>query len=123
MAALLPFAWHAPRAGRMRWAGGAALLLLAAVAYLSGNRMVWASFALMLVAFAVLNVGGGQAMPKTRSLLGLVLAVAVLGLLFFASSEARFDGLVEMTERGCEAEGLEKLMHLVVSLRKLDFAG
>ncbi len=101
MAALLPFAWHAPRAGRMRWAGGAALLLLAAVAYLSGNRMVWASFALMLVAFAVLNVGGGQAMPKTRSLLGLVLAVAVLGLLFFASSEARFDGLVE--DRGSVA--------------------
>lgn len=35
----------------------------------------------------------------------------------------RFDGLVEMTERSCEAEGLEKLMHLVVRLGELDIAG
>lgn len=105
VAALLPFAWQgAPADGgkkQMQWAGGCGLLLLAAVAYLSGNRMVWASFALMLIAFAVLNVGNGRAMPKTRSLLGLVLAIAILGLLFFASSEARFDGLVE--DRGSVA--------------------
>ncbi len=93
--ALVPFAWTAEAPQRVRAIGIAALLLAAGIAYMSGNRMVWASFALMLSAFAVLSIREGQAMPKTRTLMAWVLAIGLLGALFFASSEARFDGLVE----------------------------
>ncbi|MBL8524953.1 MAG: hypothetical protein JNN20_14780, partial [Betaproteobacteria bacterium] len=93
--ALVPFAWSAEAPQRVRAIGIAVMLLAAGIAYMSGNRMVWASFALMLSAFAVLSIREGQAMPKTRTLVGWVLAIGLLGALFFASSEARFDGLVE----------------------------
>lgn len=95
VAALVPFAWQGAVAKREHLIGAGALALAAAIAYLSGNRMVWASFALMLSTFAVLSIREGQAMPKTRTLVGWLLSIGLLGALFFASSEARFDGLVE----------------------------
>lgn len=101
VAALVPFAWCGMASKREHAVGIAALLLAAGIAYLSGNRMVWASFALMLSTFAVLSIREGQAMPKTRTLVGWLLSIGLLGALFFASSEARFDGLVE--DRGSVA--------------------
>jgi O-antigen ligase len=95
VAALLPFAWQGTGGSRARVTGLVLLLFAAGIAFMSGNRMVWLSLALMLTTFAVLSIREGQAMPKTRTLVGWVLAIGALGVLFFASSEARFDGLVE----------------------------
>jgi len=93
--ALVPFAWLGTEATRNRAIGVALLLLAAGIAFMSGNRMAWLSFALMLTTFAVLSIREGQAMPKTRTLIGWMVVIGVLGALFFVSSEARFDGLVE----------------------------
>jgi O-Antigen ligase len=95
VAALVPFAWQSAAETRVKVMGAGLLLLAAGIAFMSGNRMAWLSFALMLTTLAVLSIREGQTMPKTRTLVGWMVAIGALGALFFVSSEARFDGLVE----------------------------